>query len=196
MTYDEARAVCLRENKDAEARSGAGHWVPREVSPGVWQAVRLPGPRPSASRNLHAWQPRPRPGVPPTFGRSADAEDRGSIRLALIAAGAMVAAGAAIVVAVLFTWGWELSAAVGHTSAVATRRVAVCTSAVTLLAGLLVARSGRSLRHEFLAHQRRARTSDVGGLDRQAVRNRRFIVGSAALLVISGLLGVLLALTH
>jgi hypothetical protein len=36
----------------------------------------------------------------------------------------------------------------------------------------------------------------MGGLDRQAVRNHRFIAGSAALLVISGLLGALLALTH
>jgi chorismate-pyruvate lyase len=64
------------------------------------------------------------------------------------------------------------------------------------LGRLLIARSEKSFNHEFLAHQRRARRSDAAGLDRQAVRNGRFIAGSAPLLSISGLLGVLLALTH
>jgi hypothetical protein len=108
----------------------------------------------------------------------------------------MVAAAAVFALAVLFTWGWDLTVATGHESAATTRRIAVCTSALSLLGGLLLLRSGRSLSGELLTHQRRARVTDAVRVDRQAERNRRFIATCAGVLTISGLAGLLLALAH
>jgi hypothetical protein len=167
LTHEQARALCERKNAEQGARRD----------------------------ELHAWQPPAPPGVPPTYGRSADAEERGGIRLALIVAGSMVLAGAALVAAILVTLVWDVSVATGHGSASAIRRIMLGTSALTLLAGVLILRSSGSLSREFLDHHRRGGSINPAGSDHQSSRNRRFLVGSGALVVGAGSLGIVLACT-
>jgi hypothetical protein len=99
--------------------------------------------------------------------------------LALALTAGLFVGAIAIAAAVLFTWGWEISLAAGADASVPVQRVAAATSALTLLLGVPLARSVRSLAREFLDHQRRAARVHPAGAKRQEVRNRRFLAVSS-----------------